>query len=125
MFNINIADAATKNSYFRQEQITGAHSQIVLMSLKPGEDIGMEVHTVDQILYFVEGTGKAIIDGEESDFGTGHIVFVPAGGHHNFINTGLTEMKLFTIYAPAEHAPGTVHKTKAEAEAAEKAEHQS
>ncbi len=119
-FNENIADLAAKNQFFRQEVVTGSHSQVVLMSIPRGGEIGEETHPdVDQTLIFVEGTGKAILNGEQSQVGPNSLCFVPAGTLHNFVNTGDTDLKLFTVYAPPEHAPGTVHKTKAEADAAE------
>jgi mannose-6-phosphate isomerase-like protein (cupin superfamily) len=121
-FNEDIISKAKENDFFRQELKTGQYSQVVVMSLIPGEDIGEEVHDVDQILVFVEGEGKAVLNDEESPVFAGHLVFVPAGAKHNFINTGPSAMKLYTVYAPPEHAPGTVHKTKAEAETAEAAE---
>jgi mannose-6-phosphate isomerase-like protein (cupin superfamily) len=119
MFNKNIEDLVKQNNFFRQEVITGSHSQIVLMDVKPGEDIGEEVHTVDQTLVFVSGSGEAILNDVTENVQKGSLVFVPAGTKHNFKNTGTDSLKLYTVYAPSEHAPGTVHKTKAEAEAAE------
>ena len=93
------------------------------MCIPPGGEIGDEVHeTVDQVLIFVEGVGEAILDGERGPVLPGRLVFVPAGTRHNFINTGSVDMRLYTIYAPPEHAPGTVHRTKADADAAEAVE---
>ena len=118
-FHDDIVALAKQNEDFRREVTTGRHSQVVLMSLAPGDDIGEEVHfEVDQTLVFVSGVGEAILNGEKSRITLNSLYFVPAGTHHNFINTGSTPMKLFTIYAPPEHAPGTVFKTRAEAEAA-------
>jgi mannose-6-phosphate isomerase-like protein (cupin superfamily) len=74
---------------------------------------------VDQVLVFVDGEGEAILDGEHSAVSAGRLVQVPAGTHHNIVNTGATDLRLYTIYAPPQHAPGTVHRTKAEADAAE------
>ncbi|MFA6198615.1 MAG: cupin domain-containing protein [Patescibacteria group bacterium] len=123
-FHDDIIKLAKENTFFRHELTTGAHSQVVIMSLKPGEDIGNEVHHVDQVLFFINGTGEATLNNSETSvIGPNHLVHVPAGTWHNFRNTSETDMKLFTVYAPAEHAPGTVHKTKAEADAAEAAEH--
>lgn len=119
----NIEQQALDNENFRKVVFTNSHSQLVLMSILPGEDIGQEVHQVDQILFFVKGSGKAIVNGEEKEIGAGDVVDVPAGAEHNFINTGTESMKLYTVYAPAEHPDGTVHVTKAEAEAAEAKEH--
>lgn len=94
------------------------------MTLKPLEDIGMEVHTVDQFIRIEQGRGKAILDGEEFAIEDDFAVVIPAGTQHNIVNTSETdEMKLYTIYSPAEHADGTIHKTREEAMAAEEAEH--
>ena len=121
VFNTNIRKAAMKNKYFRRVLSTAKNSQIVVMSLRPGEDIGMEVHKdVDQVLIFLTGTGEAKVHGEKSKIGKDSIVHVPMGTWHNFTNTGKTVMKLFTTYSPPEHKPGTIHKTKKEAMAAEK-----
>ena len=89
------------------------------MTLKPGEEIGEETHQGDQILFFVEGEGEAILEGESSPVRPGDYVFVPAGTLHNFVNTGSEPLRLLTTYAPPEHPDGTVHRTKAEADAAE------
>jgi len=120
----NIEDKTKENSNFRTVLYTGSHMQLVVMSLKPGEDIGEEVHnTVDQFFRFEEGEGKVIIDGEESIVGEDMVVIVPAGSLHNIINTSETEdLKLYTIYAPANHPEGTVHVTREEAMAAEEEE---
>jgi mannose-6-phosphate isomerase-like protein (cupin superfamily) len=115
--------ALTKaNSNFRREILTREHSQLVLMSIEPGDEIGTETHHVDQVLVFVEGSGKAVLDGKTSQVKQNSLVVVPAGTEHNFINTGQVPLKLYTIYAPPEEAPGTIHRDKAEADAAE-AEH--
>jgi len=118
-YQASINDQAKANDYFRKVLVTGKHAQVVVMALQPNEDIGMEVHDVDQILVFVEGQGKSILDGQEAMLAVGDLVYVPAGTQHNFINVGPTVMKLYTVYAPAEHRDGTVHKTKAEAQADE------
>ncbi len=118
-FHDDIMRIVRENTFFRQEIVTGSHSQVVVMSIPVGGEIGVEVHEVDQTLLFVEGTGEAILDDEKTSITAGHLVFVPAGTKHNFLNTGLGDMKLITVYAPPEHQPGTVHKTKAEADAAE------
>ncbi len=115
-FNKNIFQEALQNTYFRKELVTGSHSQVVIMSIPVGGEIGMERHKVDQTLVFVQGHGQAIINGETSDVFAQHLVFVPAGADHNFKNIGTDELKLFTIYAPAQHKPGTVEKTKTEYE---------
>lgn len=121
-FNKDIVALTQKNESFRQEVVTGTHCQVVLMSIPVGGEIGEEVHhDVDQVLVFVGGKGKAIINGEQSPVAANSLCFVPAGATHNFINTGTDDLKLYTVYAPPEHAPGTVHHTKAEADAAEHA----
>ncbi|BCX14420.1 MAG: cupin [Patescibacteria group bacterium] len=121
----NIEEITEKNEYFRQVIFTASHSQLVVMSLKPGEDIGEEVHpNVDQFFRIEEGEGKVVINGEESAIFEGSAVVVPAGARHNVINTSQTEaLKLYTIYSPPNHPDGTVHKTKAEAEAYEASHH--
>lgn len=113
---VNIKKAAKENDYFRKVLVTGAKSQLVVMSLQPGEEIGTEVHEVDQILYAVEGEGEVVIGDVEAEFEKGVMAFVPAGVQHNVLNTNDEPMKLFTIYAPPEHAAGTTHRTKADAE---------
>ncbi|MGF1454658.1 MAG: cupin domain-containing protein [Alphaproteobacteria bacterium] len=115
----NIIALAKQGTDFRRELITNRYSQVVIMSVEPGQDIGMEVHDLDQILVFIDGEGEAVIEGEKAPIGEGSLFVVPAGAEHNFINTGSVPLKLFTVYAPAEHAKGTVHRTKAEADAAE------
>ena len=120
--NEDIAQMAKDNTDFRRVILTNKHSQVVLMSIEPGDDIGSETHEVDQILYFVDGDGEAELSGKKSKIAPGSLVSVPAGIRHNFINTGKKPLKLYTIYAPPEEEPDTVHKTKAEAEEAEKEE---
>ncbi len=117
---------ALKNAYFRQVVFTGKHAQLVVMCLKPGEEIGAEVHpNVDQFFRIEQGQAKFVFNKTEDHVvGEGDAVIVPAGTHHNVINTSkTTELKLYTIYSPPNHPDGTVHKTKAEAEAAEAAGH--
>lgn len=117
----DIFAAAKNNAFFRKEILTNEHSQLVLMSVEPSDEIGEEVHDdVDQVLVFVDGTGEAVLDGQRRPVKAGELVAVPAGTRHNFINTGSTPLKLFTIYSPPEEPPGTVHRTKADAIAAEK-----
>jgi mannose-6-phosphate isomerase-like protein (cupin superfamily) len=117
--NEDIAEHARKNTDFRRVILTNKFSQVVLMSVEPGDDIGEETHEGDQILYFVDGEGEAVLSGKKSKIAAGSLVSVPAGILHNFINTGSKPLKLYTVYAPPEEPEGTVHKTKAEAEAAE------
>lgn len=124
-YHTNIEDEVVKNENFRKVLFTGKHSQLVVMTLKPNEDIGMEVHdTVDQFFRFEEGKGKVIIDGDEFEVGEDDVVIVPSGSQHNIINTSETEvLRLYTIYSPPNHPEGTIHPTKADAMAAEKEEH--
>jgi mannose-6-phosphate isomerase-like protein (cupin superfamily) len=118
-FNTDIFAMTRENSFFRKEVLTGEHSQLVIMSIEPGDDIGEETHDVDQVLVFVAGQGEAVVDGERSAVATNSLVVVPAGARHNFINTGTEPLKLFTVYAPPEEARGTLHRTRAEAMEAE------
>ncbi len=117
---VDIRQAANDNAAFRREVMTGEHAQVVVMTIQPGGEIGEEVHhDTDQVLVFVDGSGEAQLDGVASRVGPNDLVLVRAGTKHNFINTGNVPLRLVTIYAPPEHAPGTVHQTKAEADAAE------
>jgi mannose-6-phosphate isomerase-like protein (cupin superfamily) len=116
----DFVDLARRNDAFRRELITGAHSQLVAMTLRPAEEIGEEVHDdVDQSFLFVEGRCETVLDGERSPARPGQVVLVRAGTRHNVVNTGDAPLRLLTIYAPPEHPPGTVHMTKEEAIAAE------
>ncbi len=117
----NIEEATLNNSNFRQVVFTGPHSQLVLMSLNPNEDIGMEVHpTVDQFFRVESGEGKVVMNGEETNVSAGFAIVVPAGTQHNIINTSAEkQLKVYTIYTPPQHKDGVIHKTKAEAEADE------
>lgn len=115
----NYIELARQNDLFRRVLETGEHAQLVVMTLQPGEEIGEETHEGDQILFFVDGEGDAILDGQSSPVRPGDYVFVPAGMLHNFVNTGSEPLRLLTTYAPPEHPDGTVHRTKAEADAAE------
>jgi mannose-6-phosphate isomerase-like protein (cupin superfamily) len=118
--NRDIVGSAMENSSFRRVLETGEHCQVVLMSIPPGGEIGEETHDhVDQVLVFVAGAGEAVLEGERTTVVAGRLVFVPAGTKHNFVNSGDVDLKLYTVYAPPEHAPGTVHETKAEADDAE------
>ena len=117
MLHENIKRLTKENDNFRKVIYTGEWSQLVLMSIPVGEEIGEETHRgTDQILVLIEGEGEAILNGKASKFEKRDIVFVPAGTRHNFKNTGDEDLKLYTVYAPPAHAEGTVHKTKAEAE---------
>jgi len=118
-FCSNIEKDTLGNENFRKVLYTGKHSQLVLMSLAPSEEIGMEVHADnDQFFRFEKGQGKVIIDGNEYEVSDGFAVVVPAGAQHNVINVSATDrLSLYTIYSPAHHKDGVVRATKAEAEA--------
>jgi mannose-6-phosphate isomerase-like protein (cupin superfamily) len=117
-FFADIEQLTRDNTSFRHVIYTGAYSQLVLMSLEPGEDIGMEVHGNDQFFRIENGTGKAIIDGHEYNIQDGSGVIVPAGAKHNIINTSAKDrMKLYTIYAIPHHKDGVMFATKPSAEA--------
>lgn len=120
-FNANIEKDTLANGNFRQVLYTGAHSQLVLMSLRPKEEIGLETHPDnDQFFRFEKGRGKCLIDGNKYEVGDGSVIIVPAGAQHNVINISKTDdLKLYTIYSPAHHKDGIVRATKAEAEANE------
>jgi len=115
----NIEKATLSNEYFRKVLYTGQHAQLVLMSLKPKEDIGLEVHEiVDQFIRVEAGEGKITLNGEEKDVKDGDAFVVPAGVKHNVTNTSAeSSLKLYTVYSPPHHKDGTIHKTKAEAKA--------
>ena len=117
-FSVTIEKETLANENFRKVLYTAKHSQLVLMSLKPKEEIGMEVHPDnDQFFRFEKGQGKCLIDGNEYELSDGVAMVVPAGAEHNVINTSETEeLKLYTIYSPAHHQDGVVRATKAEAE---------
>ncbi len=122
VFNEDIRKLAKANNDFRREILTNAHSQVVLMCLQPGEDIGEEVHAGnDQLLVLAKGKGEMRLEGVTSAVEKGALISVPAGTRHNLVNTGSKPIHLYTVYAPPETAPGTVHATKAEAMAAEHA----
>jgi len=112
----NIENIAIKNEEFRQVLYTAGHIQLVVMSLKPKEEIGMELHELDQFFRVEEGTGEALLEGVRTGISAGFAVLVPAGTNHNIINTGSVPLKLYTLYAPPNHRDGVIHHTRAEAE---------
>lgn len=119
-FSFDVMASARENANFRTVVSTGPYAQVVLMSIPPGGEIGEEVHEhVDQILTFVAGSGTATLDGGARPVGPGILVHVPAGTRHNVVNDGPGDLKLYTVYAPPQHAHGTIHRTKAEADADE------
>ena len=115
-YHNNIENLTLENTDYRRVLYTAEHCQLVLMSLKPNEEIGMEVHKdSDQFFRFELGNGKAIINGFEYTVSNGDVIIVPAGSQHNIINTSqTTDLRLYTIYSPAHHADGTVHHAKAD-----------
>ena len=120
-YHADIEKITLRNEYFREVLFTGPHSQLVVMAIKPGDEIGAETHdSNDQFFRIEAGKGKAVLAGKEYPLEDGMVVVVPAGVQHNIINTSANEMlKLYTIYSPPQHPDGTVHKTKAEADAHE------
>lgn len=120
-FNTNIEKETLDNNNFRKVLYSSKHSQLVLMSIAPGSEIGMEVHNEnDQFFRFESGQGKVLIDGNEYEVGDGSAIVVPAGAEHNVVNASDSEpLKLYTIYSPAHHKDGIVRNTKEEAEANE------
>jgi len=116
-FVVNIEKTTEENNNFRKVLYTAKNSQLVVMSLKPNEEIGAEVHDLDQFIRVESGTGKAILDGVEHLIEDGSAVVVPAGANHNIINTSNEEMKLYTVYSPPEHKDGLIHPTRPDVEA--------
>ena len=112
----DIESIAVKNEDFRQVLYTAKNCQLVVMALKPKEEIGAEVHKLDQFFRVEKGTGEAVLDGVRTAISEGFAVLVPAGMNHNIINTGSAPLKLYTLYAPPNHRDGVVHSTRAEAE---------
>jgi mannose-6-phosphate isomerase-like protein (cupin superfamily) len=122
---VNIEQRTNENDYFREVLFTAPHSQLVVMTLQPGEEIGQETHDDgDQFIRVESGTGEAILDGEKSSLGVGSAVVIPAGVEHNIVNSSGDEpLRLYTVYTPPEHPDGTINKDKAEAEEYEKSHH--
>lgn len=113
----DIEDLAVRNEEFRRVLYTASHSQLVVMALGPKQEIGMEVHHLDQFFRVEDGTGDAILDGVRTAIRAGFAVVVPAGTNHNIINTGNVPLKLYTLYSPPNHRDGVVHHTREDAEA--------
>jgi mannose-6-phosphate isomerase-like protein (cupin superfamily) len=114
-FNDDILRRVRENPNFFRELVTNEYIQVVLMTVEPGSDIGEEVHEVDQVLFIVEGTGEAVLNRQHSLVQANSLVVVPAGTRHNVMNTGTTPLRIYTLFAPPEVEPGTLHRTKAEA----------
>jgi mannose-6-phosphate isomerase-like protein (cupin superfamily) len=121
----DIEKKTLENTRFREVLFTGPHAQLVVMALRPGEEIGLETHEgVDQFIRIEAGQGVAVLDGKEHPLADGSAVVIPAGTRHNIINTSTeAPLKLYTLYSPPEHPDGTVHETKAEADAYEREQH--
>ncbi|MFA5932481.1 MAG: cupin domain-containing protein [Microgenomates group bacterium] len=116
---IDVNSQAIQSTDFRRVLDTGEFTQVVIMSINPGEDIGSEIHAdTDQVLYLVKGEGKVVLNKEEAPFKVGDVVLVHAGTEHNFITTGSEPMKIITMYSPPHHPPETIHETKEEAQEA-------
>ncbi len=111
----NIEDITVKNEEFRRVLYTAKQCQLVVMALKPKEEIGAEVHKSDQFFRVEEGSGEAVLDGVRTAIRAGFALVVPGGTNHNIINTGSVPMKLYTLYAPPNHRDGVVHHTRADA----------
>ena len=124
-FVIDIEHKTLENENFREVLFTAPHSQLVVMTLQPGEEIGLETHDdIDQFIRVEAGNGKAILNGEEKALADGTAVVIPAGTEHNVVNISQTEpLKLYTIYSPPEHPDGTINRTKAEGDIYEKERH--
>jgi mannose-6-phosphate isomerase-like protein (cupin superfamily) len=117
-YNINIIKETQENENFRKVLFTGKKSQLVMMNIPVGGDVGEETHTgVEQTLFFLTGTGEAILDDKKTPIVAGDVFVVTPGTKHNFLNTGLENMKIYTLYAPANHIDGRVQATKADADA--------
>jgi len=112
----NIESIAVENNDFRRVLYTAKHSQLVVMSLAPSEEIGEEVHQLDQFFRVEEGSGEAVLEGVRTPIASGFAIIVPAGTNHNIINTGRVSMKLYTLYSPPNHRDGVVHHTRNDAE---------
>lgn len=110
---LNIEEATINNTDFRRVHYTGEHSQLVLMSIEPGDEIGIETHTLDQFIRVEKGTAQVMLNGEEHALPAEFAVMIPAGVTHNILNVGTDALKLYSIYSPPEHKDGTVHATKA------------
>ena len=120
----DVARLASENEDFRRVLYTTERSQLVLMAVRPGDEIGEEAHEgIDQVLAFVSGEGEAVVEGESRTVRAGSVVVIPSGTRHNFIARGSSPLKLYTVYTPPEHPEGTVHRTKEEADEYEREHH--
>ena len=119
-FNKDMAKLAGENDFFQKEVFLDKRVQVVLMSLNPGEEIGMETHRADQTTFFVAGKGQAVVDGAKASVSPNHMIVIPQGAQHNIVNTGSEPLKLFSVYAPPAEPHGIAARTKADAEEIEK-----
>ena len=119
-FNKDMAKLAGDNDFFQKEVFRDSRVQVVLMSLAPGEEIGMETHRADQTTFFVAGTGQAVVDGARATVSANHMIVIPQGAEHNIVNKGDEPLKLFSVYAPPAEPHGIAARTKADAEEYEK-----
>ena len=120
IFNKDILDLTTKNTFYQKEVYFDAQCQVVMMNIEAGDDIGEETHEADQTTFFVSGEGQAVLDGKRTKCTANHMLIIPKGTKHNIINKGDGPLKLFTVYSPPAEEEGISHKTKEEAEAEEK-----
>jgi mannose-6-phosphate isomerase-like protein (cupin superfamily) len=117
-FHTNIIKATQENENFRRVLFTGSNSQLVVMSIPPGGEVGKETHKyTEQTLFFLSGTGEGELDGKKFPIESGDVVVVVPGTEHNFLNTGTQDLKIYTVYAPPNHIDGRIHATKADADA--------
>jgi mannose-6-phosphate isomerase-like protein (cupin superfamily) len=119
IFNKDMVETTTKNTFFQKEAYYDENCQVVMMSIEAGEDIGEETHDADQTTFIVSGEGQAVVDGHRTRLAPNHMIIIPKGAKHNIINKGEEPLKLFTVYSPPAEEQGVSHKTKAEAEAEE------
>jgi mannose-6-phosphate isomerase-like protein (cupin superfamily) len=120
IFNKDIIDLTGKNEFWQKEVYRDSKVQIVMMSIPPREEIGMETHPADQTTFFVSGEGEAVVDGHSTKVGPNRLIVIPKGAEHNIVNKGTSALKLYSVYAPPAEPEGAAFKTKADAEEAEK-----
>ena len=116
IFNKDMVETTTKNTFFQKEAYYDENCQVVMMNIEAGEDIGEETHDADQTTFFVSGEGQAVVDGHRTKVTANHMIIIPKGAKHNIINKGDEPLKLFTVYSPPAEEEGVSHKTKADAE---------
>jgi mannose-6-phosphate isomerase-like protein (cupin superfamily) len=122
-FQVSILERTRENPNFRRVEFTGEHSQLVVMNIPPGDEVGEEVHEhTEQTLFFLSGTAKVLLDGKQSRVQAGDVVVVTPGTRHNFINDGREPLRIYTVYAPPNHIDGRIHRTHKDADADEEDE---